>query len=334
MRCAEAAALATNVDEFELIARFFTRPSRSGSVVLGVGDDAALLAPTPGHELVASVDMLVAGRHFTADADPEALGHKTLAVNLSDLAAMGATPRWALLAGALPDADPQWLAAFARGFHAEAEAYRVDLVGGDTTRGPLNLCVTILGEVPAGEALTRGGAKAGDAVYVSGPLGDAALAVAAMAGRIALDPAALRACRMRLDRPTPRVALGLALRGVASAAIDISDGLVGDLGHIVERSNAGANIDLRAIPRSPTLAALLEGPQRATALACLLAGGDDYELCFTAPASAAHTIGDIAHALGLPLARIGAITAEPGLVVRDESGAPLPSLPRAFDHFA
>lgn len=321
------------MDEFELIARFFSRPARSASVVLGVGDDAALLAPTPGHTLAASVDMLVAGRHFVADAEPEALGHKALAVNLSDLAAMGATPRWALLAGALPDADERWLAALARGFYAEADAYGVDLVGGDTTRGPLNLCVTILGEVPAGAALTRGGAKAGDAIFVSGPLGDAALAVAAMAGRVALDDAALRRCRAHLDRPTPRVALGAALRGVATAAIDVSDGLAGDLGHILERSNVGAAVDVNAIPRSPTLGALLAGPHRATALACLVAGGDDYELCFTAPPAAIGDVEAIARRTGLALPRIGTITAERGLVVRDESGAPLSPLPRAFDHF-
>ncbi len=236
------------MDEFELIDRFFSRPPRSASVVQGVGDDAALLAPTAGHEIVASVDMLVEGRHFFAGADPEKLGHKTLAVNLSDLAAMGATPRWALLAGALPESDPAWLAAFARGFYAEAEKYGVDLVGGDTTRGPMNLCVTILGEVPAGQALTRAGAAPGDDIYVSGPLGDAALAVAATTGRVVLDVDALAACRVRLDTPVPRIALGLALRGVASAAIDVSDGLTGDLGHILERSAVGAVVDLASIP--------------------------------------------------------------------------------------
>ncbi len=321
------------VNEFELIARFFSRPARSPSVVLGVGDDAALLAPSAGHEIVVSVDMLVAGRHFLADADPAKLGHKTLAVNLSDLAAMGATPRWALLAGALPDSDPAWIAAFARGFYAEAEAYGVDLVGGDTTRGPLNLCVTILGEVPVGQALTRSGAAPGDDVYVSGPLGDAALAVAATLGRTTLAADALMACRARLDTPVPRIALGLALRGVASAAIDVSDGLSGDLGHILERSAVGAVIDLASIPRSPTLAAMLAGPERATGLACLLAGGDDYELCFTAPPDAATRIRHIAAEVALPLTRIGSITTGSGLVVRDERGTPLPELPEAFDHF-
>jgi thiamine-monophosphate kinase len=322
------------VNEFELIARFFSRPARAASVRQAVGDDAALLAPSPGCELAVSVDMLVGGRHFLADADPGRLGHKTLAVNLSDMAAMGAIPKWALLAGALPDRDPDWLAAFARGFYALADAHGVDLVGGDTTRGPLNLCVTILGEVPAGQALLRSGARPGDDVYVSGLLGDAALAVAAMAGRVRLDADALTAARARLDAPEPRIALGLALRGVATAALDVSDGLVGDLGHILERSAVGATVDLAAIPRSPALARLAEGAERSLALDCLLAGGDDYELCFTAPPAAASRVAAVAARTGLPLSPIGTITARPGLVVRDERGAPLPALPRAFDHFA
>ena len=278
--------------------------------------------------------MLVGGRHFFADTDPERLGHKTLAVNLSDMAAMGATPNWALLAGALPDVDPAWLAAFARGFYALADAHGVDLVGGDTTRGPLNLCVTIMGEVPAGQALLRSGAKPGDDVYVSGALGDAALAVAAMTGRTRLDAEALAAARARLEMPVPRIALGLALRGVATAAIDVSDGLVGDLAHILERSAVGATVELAAIPRSPALARLAGGDDRALALECLLAGGDDYELCFTAPRAAADRVAAIAASTALPLARIGAITAGPGLVVRDERGVPLPAVPRAYDHFA
>ncbi len=321
------------MNEFELIARYFTRPPRSRSVALGVGDDAALVVPTPGCELAASVDMLVEGRHFVAGADAEALGHKTLAVNLSDLAAMGATPRWALLAGALPDADPAWLKAFAKGFLALADANGVDLVGGDTTRGPRNLCVTILGEVPAGAALTRGHAKPGDDVWVSGTLGDAALAVAALAGRTTLAAAALCACRERLDRPQPRVALGLALRGVASAAIDVSDGLTGDLGHVLDRSHVGARIELAAVPRSPALAAKLDGTERALALECLLAGGDDYELLFTAPRAKAAQVEAIAAVLPLPLTRVGSIVREAGLVVAGENGAPLFPLPRAFDHF-
>ena len=322
------------MNEFELIARFFSRPPRAGSVHLAGGDDAALLAPAPGCELAVSVDMLVGGRHFLADTDPERLGHKTLAVNLSDMAAMGATPKWALLAGALPDADPAWLAAFARGFYALADAHAVDLVGGDTTRGPLNLCVTIMGEVPAGQALLRSGARPGDDVYVSGALGDAALALAARAGRVRLDAEALAVALARLEMPLPRIAPGLALRGVATAAIDVSDGLVGDLAHILERSAAGATIELAAIPRSPALARLAGGEDRALALECLLAGGDDYELCFTAPRAAAERVAAIAASTAVPLARIGMITAGSGLVVRDERGMPLPIVPRAYDHFA
>ena len=321
------------VNEFELIARFFSRPPRAPSVHLGVGDDAALLAPSPGCELAISVDMLVGGRHFFADVDPAKLGHKALAVNLSDMAAMGATPKWALLAGALPDSDVAWLTAFTRGFYALAEAHEVELVGGDTTRGPLNLCVTILGEVPNGQALTRAGAKPGDDIYVSGELGDAALALAAMTGRTQFDGDAFTAARARLETPMPRVALGIALRGIASAALDVSDGLVGDLGHILERSGVGATVELRAVPRSTTLAHLLGGAQRELALECLLAGGDDYELCFTAPCAAAARIATIAGDIVLPLTRIGTITEGSGLVVRDEDGAPLSAMPCAFDHF-
>jgi thiamine-monophosphate kinase len=218
--------VAAALSEFELIEKFFRRPA--AHAVLGVGDDAALLAPTPGCELAVSVDMLVAGRHFFADVDPESLGHKTLAVNLSDMAAMGAMPRWALLAGALPQADPAWLAAFARGFFALADAFAVELVGGDTTRGPLNLCVTILGEAPAGQALRRSGARAGEAIFVSGSLGNAALALAHHRGEITLTEAEFVICERALLWPTPRVELGQQLRGLATAAIDLSDGLVGE----------------------------------------------------------------------------------------------------------
>jgi thiamine-monophosphate kinase len=322
------------VNEFEAIARFFSRPPRTSSVLRGVGDDAALLVPSPGTELAVSVDMLVAGRHFLVDVDPQKLGHKTLAVNLSDLAAMGAMPRWALLAGALPELDPQWLAAFARGFYALAERHDVELVGGDTTAGPLNLCVTVLGEVPAGRALMRGGAKPGDDVYVSGALGDAALALAAIGGRLKLGAEALLAARERLETPVPRIALGIALRGIASAAIDVSDGLTGDLGHILEQSGAGADIELAAVPRSRELDRLLAGAERSLAIDCLLGGGDDYELCFTASREASAPIAEVAARTGVPLSRIGTVTIAQGLTVRDERGAPLPVLPHAFDHFA
>ncbi len=322
------------MNEFELIGRYFRRAARDPAVRIGVGDDAAVVRPAPGCELVISVDMLVEGRHFLADAHPAALGHKTLAVNLSDLAAMGATPRWALLAGALPDNDEQWIAAFAEGLFALADRFGVELIGGDTARGPRNLCVTIIGELPAGTALTRSGARAADDVYVSGTLGDAALALASLQQRTRVAPDALPALRARLDTPEPRVALGLRLRGVASAALDVSDGLVGDLGHILAASNVGAAIDLAALPVPAELARRLAAGERELALACALAGGDDYELCFTAPAAARNAIADIARAIALPLTRIGAITPSPGLVVRDEAGAPLATLPRAFDHFA
>ncbi len=332
----------TAPNEFELIDRFFRRAPAEGGrsacgtgTALGIGDDAALLSPTPGTELAASVDMLVAGRHFFADVDPEALGHKTLAVNLSDMAAMGATPRWALLAGALPDADPQWLGAFARGLFALAATFGVDLVGGDTTRGPLNLCLTILGEVPRGQALLRSGAHGGDSIWISGVLGDAALALAHRAGRIKLTGAELAVCDKALLRPQPRVGLGTRLRGLASAAIDVSDGLVGDLGHILDASGAGATIDLAAIPRSTALDRQLAiGEARDVAFECLLAGGDDYELCFTAGPSHDSRIAALGGELGLPLHRIGVIGGAPGLIVRDASGNAMATLPRAYDHFA
>ena len=319
--------------EFELIERYFRRPARNA--VLGVGDDAALIAPSPGFEIAATADMLVEGRHFFAGAEAEALGHKTLAVNLSDLAAMGAMPRWALLALALPAVDEGWLAAFARGFFALADAHGVDLVGGDTTRGPRNLCVTVFGEVPAGKALRRSGAKGGDSIWVSGKLGDAALALAHRLGRVRLEGAELAGCDSALTRPAPRVTLGLALRGIASAVIDVSDGLVGDLGHVLDASRIGATVDIDALPRSPAMARQLAGAQREIALQCLLAGGDDYELCFTAPRARDAAIAALGARLGLPLTRIGIATAQHrGLEVRDASGASLEPLPRAFDHFA
>ncbi len=321
------------MNEFALIDKYFRRPSRDDSVRIGIGDDAAVIQPTPGNELVISVDMLVEGGHFLRDTDPRRLGHKTLAVNLSDLAAMGATPRYALLAGALPDADERWLGQFAAGFFAVAERYGVELIGGDTTKGPRNFCVTIIGQVPAGTALTRSGAKPGDDIYVSGSLGDAAHALAALQRRTMLAADALEIARSRLEAPEPRVSLGERLRGVASAALDISDGLTGDLSHILESSHAGAIVELASIPRSPALDAKLTGGERDLALRCLLAGGDDYELCFTADPSLRDRVADIGLALNLPLTRIGAITAARDFIVRDEHGAQLPTLPLAFDHF-
>ena len=321
------------MSEFALIDRFFKRVPRDAAVRIGIGDDAAVITPSAGMELAASVDMLVEGRHFLQGSDPVRLGHKTLAVNLSDMAAMGATPRWALLAGALPDEDPEWIAAFMSGFEALATAFNVELVGGDTTRGPRNLCVTILGEVPAGTALTRVGANVGDDVYVSGTLGNAAAALAGLTSRTRFEAETLATLRLRLEAPTPRVALGSTLRGIATSCIDVSDGLVGDLGHILEASSAGAHLSLALIPRHPAVDAKLAGPERSAALQWLLAGGDDYELCFTAPRATAGRIEALAKELALPLTRIGMVRAERDLVVDDERGRPLASLPRPFDHF-
>lgn len=320
--------------EFELIRRYFQRPPRDPAVAVGVGDDAAVVRVADGHQLVLAVDMMVESRHFLPGTDPESLGHKVLAVNLSDLAAMGARPRWALLAGALPDSDASWLEAFSRGLFGLAEAHGVTLIGGDTTRGPRNLCLTIAGEVPLGRAILRKGAAPGDEVWVSGTLGDAMLALAVLQQRTTLPPLQFAAARRRLERPEPRVTLGQALRGVASAMIDISDGVAGDLAHILEASDVGAVVDLARMPRSPALEAKLVAGERELALRCLLAGGDDYELCFTAPPAMRERVRGLATA-EVPLTQVGTVTSrEAGLVVRDEHDVPLTAMPRAFDHFA
>jgi len=316
------------MSEFDLIRRHFTRPTPGA--LLGVGDDAALLQVGAGKVLAVSSDMLVAGIHFFADADPYCLGHKTLAVNLSDLAAMGAVPRWATLAISLPQADDAWLAAFSAGFFALAEKYSVDLVGGDTTRGPLNLCVTIMGEVLPQQALRRSGARVGDEIWVSGRLGDAALALACLQGKIVLSAEDFAACAPALHQPQPRVALGLALRGIAHSAIDVSDGLLADLGHILEASQVGAVLDFSAMPVSATLYAhLLEEYGKR----CVLAGGDDYELCFTVPAARHDEVLRFAAQLELPLAHIGNIVAGRGCVVHDAAQQPINLEGGGYDHF-
>ncbi|SNT00145.1 thiamine-phosphate kinase [Noviherbaspirillum humi] len=317
--------------EFDLIARHFTRPPRDAArVPLGVGDDCALVAPAAGMQLAISSDMLVEGRHFFAQADPALLGHKCLAVNLSDLAAMGARPLGFTLALALPAADDDWLRAFAGGMLALADAHDCDLIGGDTTRGPLNICITIFGEVPTGQALRRDAARSGDDIWISGTLGDARLALAGYRREIELDAASLQRAGRRMHVPMPRVALGQALRGIAHAAIDISDGLVGDLGHILERSGVGACIDADALPAGPELAAHPSELRRPFALA----GGDDYELCFTAPASARESVLAAAAECGTPVTRVGRIDAAPGLRLVDRNGAPLSLQLASFDHFA
>lgn len=322
--------------EFDLIRQYFTHRTRH--TLLGVGDDAALIRVRRGHVLAISADMLVEGTHFFAGADPEALGHKTLAVNLSDLAAMGATPRWATLALALPKADARWLAAFSRGFVRLARTHGVDLIGGDTTRGPLNLCVQIMGEVPAHKALQRDGARAGDEVWVSGTLGDAALAVAARGKKLRLTPLQLAAASRRLDLPTPRVMLGLALRGIAHSAIDISDGLLSDLGHICERSHVAAAIELDALPRSRLMRAVAAHIMMpGVAQDALLSGGDDYELCFTASPRQHTAVMRVAARARVPVTRIGRIVKAPagavGVAVMDRDGLPLRVTQRGFDHF-
>ncbi|MDO8812045.1 MAG: thiamine-phosphate kinase [Gallionella sp.] len=341
------------MSEFDLIRRYFTRAAPGA--LLGVGDDAALLQVSAGNVLAVSTDMLVSGTHFLPDADPFLLGHKTLAVNLSDLAAMGAAPRWAVLAIALPEADEAWLAQFSAGFFALAQQHDVELVGGDTTRGPLNLCVTIFGEVPAQQALRRSGAQVGDEIWVSGCLGDAALALAHLQGRIALSDAELAACLLALYRPQPRVALGLALRGIASSAIDISDGLLADLGHILEASQLGAEIRFDALPVSDVLRSYSVGARHAcesrpggaptvqsSNLAslkwaliqhCVLSGGDDYELCFTVPAVRHAEVERLSAQLDLPLARIGKIVERRGCIVHDAAGNPINVEVRGYDHF-
>ena len=321
------------MNEFALIDRYFRRAVSDKAVRLSIGDDGAVIAPSPGCDLVFSVDMLVEGRHFLAGVDPVTLGHKTLAVNLSDMAAMGATPRWALLAGALPDFDEVWLRGFTQGLFALADRFGVALIGGDTTRGPRNLCLTIIGELPAGTAMKRGGARPDDDVYVSGVLGDAALALSVLQGSARIADAEFAKARARLETPEPRVALGERLRGVATAAIDVSDGLTGDLQHILDGSGVGAAINLARIPRSPCLDTMLVGAARDAGLACILGGGDDYELCFTAAAASRDAVAAIARGVDVSLSRIGSITAGAGLVVRDERGVPLSSLPPSFDHF-
>ena len=318
--------------EFELIRRFFTH--RTPGARLGVGDDAALVRARAGKELAIAADMLVEGRHFLAGADPKRLGHKALAVNLSDMAAMGATPRWATLALALPRVDSRWLAAFARGFMTLARRHRVDLVGGDTTRGPLAICVQIVGEVPAGQALRRDGATPGDDVWVSGRLGEAALALAQMEGRIRVPPRERRAFEQRLHAPTPRVALGVALRGIAHSAIDISDGLLADLGHICERSRVGASIEWEALPATPAARALAQTDAGAQAL---LAGGDDYELCFTASARRRSEVLRAAERARTEVMLVGRIVrrrrAAAAVEVLDSIGKPLRIRRRGYDHF-
>jgi thiamine-monophosphate kinase len=308
--------------EFALIDRYFRRPARH--TVLGVGDDAAIVKPSPGCELVVSTDMLVAGTHFLPNADPEDLGWKTLAVNVSDMAAMGAQPRWALLAAALPAATETWIEKFAQGFFDCAEKFGIDVIGGDTTKGPRNFCVTIFGETLPGQALLRSGAHLYEEIWVSGMPGRAALGLAHLQGRIELTEPALSICLAALHRPQPRVELGIALRGIASAAIDVSDGLLADLGHLLEASSLAATLQPAVLPAP--------GFERDA----YLSGGDDYELVFTAPALYHAQIVALAAELDLPLTCIGTTEAGPAgqLSVLDATGRPVETAQRGYDHFA
>ena len=325
------------LSEFDIIRSFFTRSAPA--TVLGVGDDAALIRPASGMELAVSTDMLISGRHFFEDVDPYKLGHKSLAVNLSDMAAMGARPRWATLSLALPESivqkDEPWLRAFADGFFALAHTHQVDLIGGDTTNGPLNICVTIIGEVPQGKALRRSSARPGDDIWVSGCLGDAALALAYRKKKIMLQPGEVEATEVEvlmaaLEMPTPRVELGQRLIGLAHSAIDISDGLLADLGHILECSRVAAVVRIDQIRRSAVMEKHFPYP---FAIECLLAGGDDYELCFTVPSSERTKVELLSREEGIPLTRIGSIEEGEDLVVLDSSGRTVATEVKGYDHF-
>ncbi len=281
--------------EFNLIDKYFTRPATQAD--LGVGDDAALVRVAEGNQLVISTDMSVVGTHFFADAAPYDIGWKSLAVNVSDMAAMGASPKWATLAIALPEIDENWLAEFSRGVFACADEFKIDLIGGDTTKGSLNISVTIMGEVPIGKALKRSGAQAGDDIWVSGTLGSAALGLAHLQEKVQLTNA-LAICLKALNTPSPQAALGLALRGIATSCIDVSDGLLADLGHILKASNLGAIVDLEKIPCIGLLKNNLDKPEFQT---YILAGGDDYELCFTAPPSKREVINLLSKQLNISI---------------------------------
>jgi thiamine-monophosphate kinase len=316
------------LSEFSLIEQYFQRRAASrADVSLGIGDDAALLSVPEGQELVVTVDTLVAGVHFPLDTAAADIGYKALAVNLSDLAAMGATPAWVTLALTLPAADPDWLQGFAAGFFALADHYQVQLVGGDTTHGPLAITVQAMGCVPRGQALRRDGARPGDLVLVTGTLGDAALALRG------LDDVPVE-LRQRLDRPAPRVAAGLALRGLASSAIDVSDGLLADLGHILAASGVGAELAVDRLPRSAEFVQRVGGPGQADWYRLPLSGGDDYELCLTLPPERLETLRPRLAVLPLAVTPVGRITAGGALHCHHEDGRPYQPDRTGYDHFA
>lgn len=317
--------------EFDLIERFFKRPARLADV--GVGDDCAIWSPRAGYQLAFSADMLVEGRHFLSTVDPHALGHKALAVNLSDLSACGATPKAFLLSLSLPRVDEQWLSGFSNGLFHLADVHGCELIGGDTTLGPLNIAITVIGEVPAGEAILRSGAKVGDDLYVSGSLGDARLALEAFRGNISLPEAVFSIARKRMEYPTPQVALGKALRGIANSMVDVSDGLLGDLKHIVNASHVGAEIQLSSTLGLIEALSVWSCPPD-LAMTCVLSGGDDYELLFSAPPSAAESVKDAALASDIHVTRIGKITDSQLIVLIDSQGQSVENRFKSFDHFS
>ena len=317
--------------EFDLIEQYFKRPTQKAAV--GIGDDCAVWSPRPGYQLAFSADMLVEGRHFLSTADPYRLGHKALAVNLSDLAACGASPQAFLLSLSLPRVDETWLAGFSKGLFDLAEAHNCELMGGDTTQGPLNIAITVMGDMPLGAAILRSGAQAGDDLYVSGHLGDARLSLEAFRGSVSLPQAVFDMARLRMETPSPRITLGQSLRGVAHAMVDISDGLLGDLGHILKASRVGAEIELSlALPLMQTQHLWACPPD--LAMTCVLSGGDDYELVFCAPPSAADQVHKAAQQSQTTVTRIGRITASDSLVLLDHSGQHVAGNFRSFDHFA
>lgn len=316
------------LSEFDLISKYFKKPAVSAS--LGIGDDCALVLPTPGTQMAISTDMLVSGTHFFPDTDPRQLGHKSLAVNLSDLAAMGARPVAFTLALSLPSPDENWLKPFSEGLFSLAQSSDCELIGGDTTRGPLNICITVFGEIPIGLALRRDNALHGDDIWVSGSIGDARLALAHCLHELELQPEEFKAVIGRLQMPVPRVELGMALRKIAHAALDLSDGLMGDLNHILEASDVGATINVDALPISPVLAKQSTERQ----LHCALSGGDDYELCFTAPVSMRSRVLEASAETGVPVTRIGYIENEKGLRIKNSAGERKNLSFTSFDHFS
>ena len=318
------------MNEFELIRDYFARqPVRRADVVVGIGDDAAVLDPPAGCQLVVSTDMLVSGVHFPESTAPAAVGYKALAVNLSDLAAMGASPAWFTLNLSLPSADSGWLEGFCAGLFGLAGPFGLQLVGVDTTRGPLTVGIQIAGFVPRGQALLRSGARPGDSVYVTGWLGDAALGLMCLRQELRLPEAERDQVIQRLERPVPRVHEGEMLRGLASACIDISDGLVADLGHVLEASGAGASIELAALP----LSSVYQAVRAQVGWNPAVARGDDYELCFTLPAQRQSVLEAQAARFGCGLRRIGVIEAQPGLRLMEPSGSVYRPDRQGFDHF-